>query len=217
MCSKKESKTENKSPLKFRVNIQSDIVGVVERVNEREIAIPVTRNLRQPGGDAVLKWHMIQLIEDEEKRVVARFIAHTVNGTTFRRLGVSAEDFAESADDGDFEMNEASIRHLVAGTNFLQIRELYVLPAFQGQGLGSWLLREGPEILAEFLSQTFSYIVFPVQACIFQSEFLANQALSNDFARERFAQDREKQLVKMLKAAGYYSIPYEKKVFEKMF
>lgn len=217
MCSKKESKTESKSPFKFRVNIQSDILGLIERVNEREIAIPVTRNLRQPGGDSVLKWHKIQMIEDEEKRVIARFIAHTVNGTTFRRLGVSAEDFAESADDGDFEMNEASIRHLVAGTNFLQVRELYVLPAFQGQGLGSWLLHEGPEILAEFLSQTFSYIIFPVQPCIFQSEFLENQALTNDFARERFAQERAKQLTKMLKADGYRHVPYEPKVYEKMF
>lgn len=216
MCQEEQNK-EIKSPIKFRVNIQSDILGLVERVNVRESAMPVTRNLRQPGGDAVLKWHKIQLTTGEDERVIARLTAHTVNGTTFRRLHVSAEDFAESAENGDFVMNEVSIRHLVAGTNFLQIRELYVLPAFQGQGLGSWLLREGPEILAEFLSQTFSYIVFPVQPCIFQSEFLANQALSNDFARERFAQDREKQLVKMLKAAGYYSIPYEKKVFEKMF
>lgn len=216
MCQEEQNK-EITSPIKFRVNIQSDILGLVERVNERESAMPVTRNLRQPGGDAVLKWHKIQLTTGEEESVIARLTVHTISGATFRRLNVSLDDLGESCENGDVMFNLATVHHLASGVNFLQVRELIVLPKFQGQGLGSWLLKEGPEIVAEFLGQAFSYIVFPVEPCIFHSEFLTNQALANDFARERFVQERAKQLVKMLKSAGYHRIPDDPKIFEKMF
>ena len=216
MC-KADEKTTDESSIKFRIHIQSDIVDVVKHVNEREIAIPVTRNLRQPDGEAVFKQHRIQLTLGKEERVIANWTAHTVNGTTFWRRGIDVDKLAASCEDTDFYVSQTAMQHLADGADFLQVCDLFVLPAFQGKGLASWLLREGPEIISEFLNQTFSYIVFPVKPSVFRSEFASNRALENEFARERFLREREKQVQKMLKSAGYHSIPKEPDIWEKLF
>jgi GNAT superfamily N-acetyltransferase len=194
-------RSTKREKLKFMVRVSSDTKEAVDLVNQSDVGISVHGYLRPSPHDCYIKEFCVYAVTGEKETIIGSCKGYFVNGKAMAQNGAFLEEVCDDLLPAETYFEAHDRDYMKEGISFIQISDVHVLPKYQGQGLGTWFLREAPDIAALYLGFSFDFVFVPFGPSLFESE---RKALNGNELREhRLLSERKKIVMKILNKLGY--------------